>query len=126
MLTKNLIDENQFPNLEFDWTQKIKLGKFNKFKDQYLNIIWANKNVQPKKVKLSKRIKELNLDQQFLVNQNVAESSQEEEIKIDVISDESDFEAIKIINDEKIDEFDEMIQNVEKYEIEIHDNYERL
>ena len=75
MLTKNLIDENQFPNLEFDWTQKIKLGKFNKFKDQYLNIIWANKNVQPKKVKLSKRIKELNLDQQFLVNQNVAESS---------------------------------------------------
>ena len=45
---------------------------------------------------------------------------------MDVISDESDFEAIKIINDEKIDEFDEMIQNVEKYEIEIHDNYERL
>ena len=37
-LAKNLMDQDLFPDNDFDWIKKLKEGKFNKFKDQNLRI----------------------------------------------------------------------------------------
>lgn len=37
-LAKNLMDQDLFPDNDFDWIKKLKVGKFNKFKDQNLRI----------------------------------------------------------------------------------------
>jgi len=37
-LAKNLMDQDLFPDNDFDWIKKLKFGKFNKLKDQNLRI----------------------------------------------------------------------------------------
>ena len=86
ILTKNLMNIDLFPDKNFDWINKINQGKFNKFDDQYLNILSSRQKNEkkPMKVKLSKRIKELNFDNSFLVNHEFivgGGSSRSEEVK---------------------------------------------
>ena len=54
------MDKDLYPNRIFDWTEKIKHGKFNKFNEQYLNVFNCGDSRKP--IKLSNRIKDLKLD----------------------------------------------------------------
>lgn len=60
--------------------------------------------MKPKKIKLSKRIRELNLDKNFLVNKKYDEKDSEK--GNEVISDESDPDAVINANDLEFAQFD--------------------
>ena len=63
------MDKNMFPNREFDWTNKLKEGKFKDIKDQYLNVFNMKGTPNNKKpVKLSSRIKDLKMSKKFMCN----------------------------------------------------------
>ena len=64
LLKKNLLDIDVAPNKQFDWIQKLEEGKFSHMNDLYIDMV----KIQSKRghIKLSERIKDLKISEEFL------------------------------------------------------------
>ena len=103
MLTRNLLNQNLYPNNDYDWIKKLYQGKFKQFSDCILRV-QRDGQVQP--MMLSEKLEELGVDMQFL--QNIELDGDQNHLsdqhqQVDKISSESDKEQLKHINEQYSD-----------------------